>query len=1240
MFWRLVLALVSLLVFQLPTFGASLHSLRFEQLKVAQGLPQESVMAIVQDAHGFMWFGSQAGLSRFDGYRVSVNRHDPNEPRSLANNWVQALYVDEGDRLWVGTEGGLQLYEPVSDSFSAYVPLSPDSRTSADLDIRKIIGDGRGGMWLATRHGLHHFDPSTGEFRFYRHDPKDAASLINDVVSSLVRDSDGNLWVGTAEGLDRLEPGRPGFVHFRLGSESNVDPKHNQVTTLTVARDQSLWIGSVVGLEQWSWRNGQLTRRQFAHAEGLERDTVTSILEDRDGRIWVGQLSGLMCLEKDATHFADYHHLATDPTSLSSDLVNSLYQDRTGTLWVGTRTGGVNSSDLAAGGFNRFTQVPGDHNSLSSNYVTGIAPATNNHVWLSTFDGGLNLIDPVSNEVKTYRHREGDRGSLASDRLTHMATDGTSVLWLSTETGVGRFDTSSGRYEALMSGREDAMWSPIDALYMGPSSVLWMSNARGLRAYDTKNKISVQFTHDPKNPDSITDDAILCMLEDRKGNLWLGSTNGLERLVRTTGKFLHVRHDQDRRDSYDGGRVSALFEDSMGRIWVGSATGLSLMDLGANGAVHFKNYPMARVSNILEDDAGHLWVSTDAGISRFEPATGKTKNFTARDGLIEGAYIEHSAMKSADGSFYFGGINGVTVFRPDQIRDNPHPPPVYITDLQIFNRSVRGGRTPDGFSMDGPIEDAKDITLSFQHSVFSIEFSALHFADPQRNIFSYRMEGADKDWINTDASRRIATYTNLQPGHYVFHVKAANKDGVWNTTGVALSITVLPPFWMTWWFRTFALLLILGIAWAIYRTRIQTLIGAQVQLEQQVNLRTVEVVRQKELVEQKKTELELTNKALALANKIQEEHRSELTRFLAVASHDLRQPMHALNLYLGAMRNMEMAEGARPLLANARQCAQIMDEMFLALLDLSRLDAQVVEPQIERFRISTVLSRLAVEFTPQAHAKDVEFYIEPCDVWVETDPALVEQILRNLTANAVRYTESGWIAIACSVEGEVLRVAVQDTGIGISPRQQKTVFEEFFQLGNSSRDRTKGLGLGLAIVKRLSRLLGTPVTLLSAPDQGSTFSLDLPMSIDQTEHTKTVDVRELDVGILRGKQIVVVDDEESILDAMRVLLEQWGCEVVLATSGINAVKQLVANTAPPDALVCDYRLRLNETGADVVHELRVEFNHDIPALLITADTAPERIQETLSSGLPVLHKPVQADALRDALVLLLSDVTA
>jgi signal transduction histidine kinase/ActR/RegA family two-component response regulator len=355
------------------------------------------------------------------------------------------------------------------------------------------------------------------------------------------------------------------------------------------------------------------------------------------------------------------------------------------------------------------------------------------------------------------------------------------------------------------------------------------------------------------------------------------------------------------------------------------------------------------------------------------------------------------------------------------------------------------------------------------------------------------------------------------------------------------------------------------------------------------------------------------------------------SRFLAAASHDLRQPIHALNLYLGAFMHLRLAPPAASLLAKVRQCALIMDEMFRALLDISKLDAGAVPAQISVFPLAPLLGRAQLEFEPQARAKGLELRIPRCSAFVRSDPALVERILRNLVSNAVRYTEHGRIVVGCRRRADALRICVHDTGIGIEPREQSLVFEEFYQIGNRERDRSKGMGLGLAIVERLARLLAAPLTLRSRPDRGSLFAFDLqraePVEVSALRPNAT-GAHDRDVS---GLLVVVVDDEDLILDAAQILLKQWKCAVVAATSGAEALRQLANSTRPPDVLICDYRLRDGETGITATAAIRNEFNADIPALLITGDTNPEEIRAIVASGLAVLHKPLREEELHDAI---------
>lgn len=363
------------------------------------------------------------------------------------------------------------------------------------------------------------------------------------------------------------------------------------------------------------------------------------------------------------------------------------------------------------------------------------------------------------------------------------------------------------------------------------------------------------------------------------------------------------------------------------------------------------------------------------------------------------------------------------------------------------------------------------------------------------------------------------------------------------------------------------------------------------------------------------------------------------SRFLAAASHDLRQPMHALNLYLGALDRFELPQAARPVMASARECAQTMDEMFRALLDISKLDASATQANISVFAIAPLLEKIRNGFIQQAHAKGLELHVARCSAFVSSDPELLERVLSNLVSNAVRYTEHGKVLLGCRRTTSGLRVAVYDTGVGIAQDQQRAVFEEFYQVGNPERDRAQGLGLGLAIVQRLGVLLRAPLALKSTPGRGSVFSIEVPLAqAKPASALEAVFAARGKHGTLGGALIAVIDDEPLILDATALVLRQWGCTVVSATSGAEAIERLSQCERAPDAIVCDHRLRGTETGIDVIAAIRIEFNSDIPAVLVTGDTSPQRIQSILITGIPVLNKPLQDHVLMDALLRLLNQL--
>jgi ligand-binding sensor domain-containing protein/signal transduction histidine kinase/CheY-like chemotaxis protein/HPt (histidine-containing phosphotransfer) domain-containing protein len=852
--WLLLWGLLCSLAWA-PAAASPARALRFQHLSVDQGLAQESVLAIAQDSDGFMWFGSQAGLSRFDGYRVVIYRNSAADPHSLATNWVRALHLDRAGRLWVATDGGLDRFDQQNQNFIHYQPQESAKRGNGNLHIRAVADDGKGGLWLGTSDGLQYLDQASGKFTIWHHEADDPNSLADDQVSALAIDGRGKVWIGTASGLDSIEPGTKGFRHH-LSNTGN--GKYDVIQALLVDSAQTLWIGSLAGLERWKL-DGSGAREKLGAQEGIRAPNVTTLYQDTDANLWVGTHDdGLFRWDPTASRFAQYRHMANDPHSVADNQISSLYRDRVGTFWVGTWYAGVSRVDLNSGGFARIVRQADAPDTLLDNKVRGIVETAHGKLWMGT-NTGLNLVDPVSGEASVYRHEPENPNSLVGLPSSALARDKQGTLWIGSHTGLTRYDEASGKFTRVAIGNGDPDAAIVRGLLGDRNGMLWIATRGGVLRLNTQTQEVTSYRHNPADSASLSDNIVRPMLEDRNGKLWVGTFNGLDLLDRMTGKFLHYRHDPHDATSLSHDEVHSLFEDSKGNLWVGTAGGLNRMLVDGDGNVRFKRYSTRdgladdAVAAILEDEDGNLWISSNTGISRLDPASGRWRSYNSGDGTIEGAYFDASALRASDGTLYFGGFNGVTAFNPRAVNDNLIAPRAVITGFQVFNKPIAA--VHPGL-VKGPIENTASITLPAADSVFSLEFSALHFAAPNRNRFAYKLEGFDENWVNTDAEKRFATYTNLDPGTYTFRVRAANKDGVWSASGASLTITVLPPWWKTWWFRLGVLVLVLGTSFGLYHARLSGLRRQKRVLEQQVDARTVEINQQNRLLEHQKGELE------------------------------------------------------------------------------------------------------------------------------------------------------------------------------------------------------------------------------------------------------------------------------------------------------------------------------------------------------------------------------------------------
>ena len=852
----------TLCLFALTTLAVATPTseLRFKRLGSLDA-DDLSILSMLQDRQGFVWIGTHSGgLYRYNGYQAVKYTHDARAPGSLPNDRVSALFEDRQGRIWAGTQDGLARFNAASGDFT---PLALPPGPSSGRIVKAIIGDGADGMWVATWGGLQHVDSASGAVRRYVHDSSDAGSLGANDVNALTLDAAGGLWVATwPGGLDYLPKGASQFRHLRTDSAAAPDDKLNIVRSLHYSADGILWIGTEAGVVTWDSRLPWATRARI----DSPRVRINALHADQSGAVWAGTLAaGLWRWDKHGATPVHYAHRANDPHSLQSDHIRAVMTDRTGMLWVASFTDGISLVNLNSHGFRRF--IPFDaaaDNTLPNNSVQNLEAAPGGRIWVGG-NTGFSLFDPANGAVIKTWHGEPKRpGGLSSDVIYSLYQQADGPLWVGTAAGLNRLDEPGGAFRTVrMSqfarGASTAM-DFINTIVPGAGGVLWLGTGQHVVRYQPATGATTVYASDPADATSRSVTGTTCIVEDRRGRVWMGSDwsgGGLDLLDPATGVFRHFRSSSSSSSSSAGSgaaladdNVSTIFEDPHGRVWAGTAKGLSEVITGADGAISFRNFTGSdsvgalKILAIRADQAGMLWLSTAAGLVRMDPNTGKVSRFTSADGLTEG-FAANSATVGADGVLYFGGVKGITGVHPRQVRRLSVAPQVALTDVSVFNRSLAGGAAQAGVGagvqLAGTVTAPTAITLSVQESVFALEFSSLHYTDPGRNTYAHRLRGFDRDWVITDANHRTATYTNLDPGTYVFEVKAANEQGLWGEQPARVTVTILPPWWQTWWARLLGALLAIGVLACIYHARVRGLTRRQRELQALVAARTGEL---------------------------------------------------------------------------------------------------------------------------------------------------------------------------------------------------------------------------------------------------------------------------------------------------------------------------------------------------------------------------------------------------------------
>jgi ligand-binding sensor domain-containing protein/serine phosphatase RsbU (regulator of sigma subunit) len=842
------LLLLSFIVGVLPV-SAQIPPLVFDRISVDQGLSQSIVVSIIQDARGFLWFGTEDGLNLYDGYSFTILRSDPSDQHSLSYNQISCIHEDARGVIWVGTfTGGLNRYILRKNRFVRYHSSPLDSATiSSDL-ITAITSDLSGAIWIGTDRGLCRMTPGPVRewdepfiVRFHP-DPRNPLSLPHDNIRSLCIDSAGALWVGTDRGLaclreEELSSREPRFLRYQSDSRDITSLSQDTVRTTFVDRQGILWVGTDRGLNRaiGGGKHGRVTgfERFLPRAEdpfSLNDPRVCALFEDNSGILWVGtDGGGLSRLDPETRVFYHYLNDPRNSQSLSYNEIRSIYQDRSGLLWVGTYGGGVNKVDPRKKPFLLYRHDPNNSNSLNQEIIWAIHEDPDGNLWVGTHGGGLNRIDRKRNRYSVYRSNPADPTTLSNDIVRLVVGDPSGDLWIGTHGGgLCRFTPQTGKFRRYLHDPADSTsisHNEIRSLYLDRHGKLWIGTfGGGLNVVNTTGPPSTRlrftrFRNDPADSCSIGSDFVREICEDSSGIFWIGTQgNGLNRFDPRTGCFTRYRASPGDPASLSSDHIMGLYLDGGGILWLATwGGGLNRFDPASGKVQRFMRrdgLPGDAVYGILEDRSGNLWLSTNYGLSRFNPRTLETRNYSIRDGLQSNEFDAGAYFHSPSGEMFFGGINGFNAFYPDSILDNPHIPAVVITSFRKLNREVR---------FDRPVSEVEEITLSYRDYVFSFEFAALDYTAPEKNRYAFMMEGLDEEWTHTTAEKRFVQYTTLKPGEYAFRVKGSNNDGVWNEEGVRVRIHITPPLWERWWIRTGVILAIGLVGAVLYRRRLRAI---------------------------------------------------------------------------------------------------------------------------------------------------------------------------------------------------------------------------------------------------------------------------------------------------------------------------------------------------------------------------------------------------------------------------------
>ncbi len=1243
--------------------------LQFEHLTMADGLSRNDVNCIMRDSRGFMWFGTNDGLNKYDGYHFIV--YKANEPDNIGGSDIQCIIEDSDSDIWIGTRrNGLILYNRFQDTFTGFLPDTSEENILSASFIRTIYQDSDQKLWIGTDNGIYQFDKQYQQFSSFSHDSKNATSLSHNTVYAISEDYKKRLWVATANGLNLFDRKTGTCVRYFHNPQNTTDQGSNLVRCLYPDASGNLWIGTYSGgLFQF---NPDLNlKKHFIHSNtknSISNNTILCVTGDTEGNIYIGtENGGLNVYNIRSESFKSYYFNIDDQTAISSNSIYSLYYSDDDILWAGTFNGGVNFSSKHTRRIRHYLAKQGG---LNNPYILSLCEDHRGNIWIGTDGGGLNYFDRKNETFKYFIHDEENIKSISSNAVTAVYEDRFYNLWVGTyRGGLDLFNPKTEDFIHFRHNPDDStsiQHDYVQTIYEDRQDVLYIGTFNGL---DILNRKTNSFIHHPEIMSGV-----LCVEEDKQGNIWLGTYDGVRYIDKQTKDVTYFSHEFGDIDKTVPSIPNTIFKDSGENIWIGTTEGLYRFVAETQKFMKCVIQPDQSnifIHDIAEDKDGNLWIGSNPGIYKLEGAALNPEDIlnVVDLGVHDGI---KSLFRTQSGEIVFGGNYGLNVFSPEDIKENSLAPPVVFTNLKIMNQDV--GISSHNSIFQHLVNETKYLKFSHKHSVITFEFAALNYIQPEKNQYAYFMEGFDKDW-NFVGNKRSATYTNLNPGEYVFRIKGSNNDGKWNSEGASIKIKIIPPLWKTKWAYTIYFLILVSLVYFARRIQLNRL-----RMEHELELEHLHAEKLEELDQLK-------------------------SQFFSNITHEFRTP---LTLIMGPVQqllsgdlNAQLKEQYEIILRNSKKLYQLINQ----ILELSKLEAGSVSLHTRKVNLVSELQRHLSYFSALAELKQIhvnfhvngKFEIDEEEIPVYIDEEKIEKVVYNLISNAIKFTpENGQIFVyinesRCLIEsmqsqltssseeipllnkfGKLIsgkkssalsamnskaypdgfvEIIVKDTGIGIPPESIDRVFDRFYQAESYKTQKYEGSGIGLALTKELVELHSGTIEAVSHSGEGAMFQIRLPLGckhlkteqIDESERETSSDQKNRfssNENVLTDQSasserfaknkkyplLLIVEDNN---DLRNYLIKSLNTEykIIHAVDGKAGVSKAVEHI--PDLIISDIVMPEMD-GIELCHQLKDdERTSHIPIILLTAKTSKETKLKGLETGADdYIHKPFEVSELK------------